>query len=67
MRSSTIRAVQPQKMAVGLKLHIQKVEGLYYLCSKNKIADDCTLTAQPISILVFAYAENIDFFIMQLK
>ena len=32
-------AVQPQKMARGLKFHIQKVEGLCYQCSENKGAD----------------------------
>ena len=38
-RSHTNRAVQPQKMARGLKFRIQDVEGLYYLCSENKDAD----------------------------
>ena len=38
-RSDTNRAVQPQKMARGLKFRIYKVEGLYYLCSENKDAD----------------------------
>ena len=37
--SDTNQAVQPQKMARGLKLRISKVEGLYYLCSKNIGAD----------------------------
>ena len=37
--SDTNRAVQPQKMARGLKFRIWKVEGLYYLCSENKGAD----------------------------
>ena len=32
-------AIQPQKMLRGLKFQIQEVEGLYYLCSKNKVAD----------------------------
>ena len=31
--------VQLQKMARGLKYRILKVEGLLYLCSKNKGAD----------------------------
>ena len=31
--------VQPQKMARGLKFLIKVVEGLYYLCSENKGAD----------------------------
>ena len=38
-RSDTDQAVQLQKMARGLKLRIKKVEGLYYLCSENKDAD----------------------------
>ena len=38
-RSDTNRAVQPQKMDMGLKFRIQKVEELYYLCSENKGAD----------------------------
>ena len=37
--SNTNQAVQPQKMARGLKFRIWKVEGLYYLCSENKGAD----------------------------
>ena len=35
--SDTNQAVQSQKMARGLKF--RKVEGLYYLCSENKGAD----------------------------
>ena len=35
-RSDTNRAVQPHKMARGLKFRIKKVEGLHYLCSENK-------------------------------
>ena len=38
-RSDTNHAVQPQKMARALKLRIYKVQGLYYLCSKNKGTD----------------------------
>ena len=38
-RSDTNQAVQPKKMVRGLKLCIEKVEGLYYLCSENKGAD----------------------------
>ena len=37
--SDTNQAVQLQKMARGLKFRIQKEEGLYYLCSENKGAD----------------------------
>ena len=31
--------VQPHKMVRGLKFRIYEVEGLYYLCSENKGAD----------------------------
>ena len=37
--SDTNWAVQPQKMARGLKFRIKVVEGLYYPCSENKGAD----------------------------
>ena len=37
--SNTNQAVQLQKMARGWKFRIKKVEGLYYLCSENKGAD----------------------------
>ena len=37
--SDTNQAVQLQKMARGLKLRIRKVEGLYYLYSESKDAD----------------------------
>ena len=38
-RSNTNRAVQPQKMARGMKFQIYKAEELYYLYSENKGAD----------------------------
>ena len=37
--SDTNQAVQPQKMAGGLIFRIWQVEGLCYLCSENKGAD----------------------------
>ena len=38
--SDTNRAVQLQKMARGLKFGFRKyIDGLYYLCSENKGAD----------------------------
>ena len=58
-RSDINRAVQPQKMARGMKFQIWKVEGivLFVLC-ENKGADQlcgyCTL----ICAFVFAYAKN---------
>ena len=42
----TNQAVQPQKMARGLKFRIKKVERLYYLFSENK------------AVFVFAYAKG---------
>ena len=38
-RSDKSQAVQPYKMARGLKFRIWGVEGLHYLCSENKGAD----------------------------
>ena len=39
-RSDTNQALQPQKMARGLKFLIkEEEEGLYYLCSKNEGSD----------------------------
>ena len=38
-RSDTNQAVQLQKMTRGLKFRIYKEEGMYYLCSENKDAD----------------------------
>ena len=46
------RAVQPLKMARGLKILIEEVEGLYYPCGENKDAD------QLICVFVFAYAKS---------
>ena len=37
--SDTNQAVQLQNMARGLKFQIREVEGLNYLCSENKGAD----------------------------
>ena len=46
-------------MARGLKFRIKKVEGLYYLCSENKSADQlCGVAAQLICVFVFAYAKS---------
>ena len=43
-------------MASGLKFRIQKVEGLYYLCSKTKAQISCIV--QLICAFVFAYAKS---------
>ena len=56
--SDTNQAVQLQKMARGLKFQIWKVEGSYYLCSKNKGADQSfAVTAKLICVFVFTYAK----------
>ena len=39
-RSDTNQTVQPQKITKDLKFRIKEVEGLYYLCSENKGADE---------------------------
>ena len=38
-RPDTNWAAQSKQMTRGLKFQIKKEEGLYYLCSKNKGAD----------------------------
>ena len=53
--SDTNQAVQLQKMTRGLKFRIKKVEGLFYLCSENKGADQLRGTAKLICVFVFAY------------
>ena len=56
----TRQAVQPQKMARGLKFWIKEVEGLYYLnyVAKTKALIGCVVTAQLICVFVFAYAKS---------
>ena len=50
------RAVQPQEMARILKFLISEVEGLYYLCSENKGADQlCGYRAADRSAPLFLY------------
>ena len=56
--SDTNRAVQPQKMARGLKFRIWKIEGLYYLCSENKGADQLRGSHEADQLFVFAYAKS---------
>ena len=57
-RSNTNQAAQPQKMVKGLKFRMHEVEGLYFLCSENKGADQrYCVTAQLICVFVFAYAK----------
>ena len=57
-RSNTNRAVQPHKMARGMKIRTYKEENLYYPCSENKGADQLCVTAKLICGFVFAYAKD---------
>ena len=60
-RCDTNQAVQPQKMARGLKFRIQVVEGLYmyFLCSKNiDIYQLHSYCAADLYDFVFAYAKS---------
>ena len=41
-------AVQSQKMARGLKFCLKEVEGLYYLYSENKDADQLLKRKKPV-------------------
>ena len=59
-RLDTNRAVQPQKMARGLKIWISQGEGLFYICRENKVTNSCAVTAQLICVFVFAYAKTED-------
>ena len=62
-RSNTNQAVQLHKMARGLKFCMYEVEGLYYLCSENKGADqpcgyreaDLRLCFRICKMLVFSW------------
>ena len=70
-RSDKNQAVQPQGIARGLQFQIKEIEGLYYLSSENKGADQQLL----MSAFVFAYAKssfshdtaNVPFFFFFLK
>ena len=59
--SHTNRAVQPQKMARGLKFRIDKEEGLYYPCSENKGADQFHGYREPDLRLCFRIYKNLVF------
>ena len=51
-----LQAVQPHKMARGSNFFIYELEGLYYLCSENKGADQLRGYHEADLRLVFAYA-----------
>ena len=59
--SDTNQAVQLQKMARGLKLRIQKVEGLHYLCSENKGADQLCSNRESDLHLCFCICKTLVF------
>ena len=59
-RSDTNRAVQPHKIARDFKFRIQKVEGMYYLCSENKGADQWSAS-------LFSHMRNAGFLTTRLK
>ena len=55
-RSDTNRALQPQKIARGLKFQSYQVKGLYFLCSTIEGADElhqliCMVTVQTNAIV----------------
>ena len=56
-RYDTNWAVQPQKMARGLKFQINEVEGFYYLCEKKALIS-CADNKQLICAFVFQYAKH---------
>ena len=60
--SDTNHAVRLQKMARGLKFRIYKVEGLYYLSSKNKGADQLRSYREADLRLCFRICKTLVFF-----
>ena len=63
-RSDTNQAVQPQKMARGLKFCISEVDGLYYLCSENK-GDDQLRGTRSWSASLFSHMQKSGFLMTQ--
>ena len=66
-RSDTNRAVQPQKIARGLKFRIKIQEGLYYPCSENKDADQLRGYREADLRLCFRICKKAGFFTTRLK
>ena len=66
-RSDTNRAVQPQKMASGLKFRIYEIEGLYYPCSENKGADQLCGYREADLRLCFCICKKAGFLMTRLK
>ena len=65
-RSDTNQDVQPQKMARGLKFGIKEVEGLFYLCSENKGADQLRSYREADLRLCFLYMQKAGFLMTRL-
>ena len=61
------QAVQLQKMARGLKFRIQKINGLNYLCSENKDADQLRGYREADLRLCFSHMQNVGFLIMRIR
>ena len=57
-RSDTNWAVQPQNVARGLKFRILEVDGLYYLYSENKGADQLRIYCAADLRLCFRICKN---------
>ena len=57
-RSNRNRPVQSQKMAKNLELQIKEEEGLYYLCSENKGADQLCSNCTADLRLCFRMGKN---------
>ena len=60
-RSNTNQAVQAQEMARGLQFGIYEVEGLYYLCSENKGADQPRSYCAADLQLLYSHMQKADF------
>ena len=65
--SDTNQAMQSQKIARGLKFRIKKVEGLDYLCSENKDADQLRGYREADLRLCFPICKMLGFLITWLK
>ena len=63
----TNQAVQPHKMARGLKFRIYEVEGSHYPCSENKGADQLRGYREADLRLWFSHMQKADFLITRLK
>ena len=63
--SHTNQTVQSEKMARCLKFQIKKEEGLYYLCSENKEADQQNVGFL-MTQLIFLFTGQVDIVLFEL-